>query len=148
MMVSNMMKNQTKIRPIAIAIIRRNDEILVAKARDEVKKETFYRPLGGEIEFGESSPDCIIRELMEEIQADIIDMKLLTVLENIFVYEGKPGHEIVMVYEVQLADKSFYKLNKIPFNEIGWDDIEWKAINDFKSGRDILYPEKLLSIIS
>ncbi len=116
--------NTNKVRPIAIAIIRRNNEILVAKGRDSIKNETFYRPLGGEIEFGETSHECIIRELMEEIRADVIDMKLLTVLENIFVYEGKPGHEIVVVYEVQLADSSFYKMDKIPFNEIGWDDID------------------------
>jgi hypothetical protein len=44
------MKN--KIRPIAICVFRHKDRILVAEGYDPVKKQTFYRPLGGVIEFG------------------------------------------------------------------------------------------------
>ncbi|WP_252317914.1 MULTISPECIES: hypothetical protein [Symbiopectobacterium] len=34
---------------------------------------------------------------------------MLGVSENIFEYNGKPGHEIVFVYEGQFADKAFYQ---------------------------------------
>lgn len=46
------MKPQT-IRPLAICVFRHAGRILVAEGTDEVKGETFYRPLGGAIEFGE-----------------------------------------------------------------------------------------------
>jgi hypothetical protein len=41
------------VRPIAIAIIRRGERIFVAEGTDDVTEETFYRPLGGLVEFGE-----------------------------------------------------------------------------------------------
>ncbi len=35
------------IRPIAICVVRRGGDIFVFEARDTIKGETFYRPLGG-----------------------------------------------------------------------------------------------------
>ena len=89
------------IRPISICVLRRGDEILVMEARDESRDLTFYRPLGGGIEFGERSDDAVKRELQEEIGAELDELRLLTVLENLFEFEGKAWHEIVFVY-VQL----------------------------------------------
>ena len=51
------MKNN--IRPIAVCVVRNNDNILVFEGYDPVKKETFYRPLGGAIEFGEHSKSAV-----------------------------------------------------------------------------------------
>lgn len=45
--------NPGVVRPVAICLIRKGDAILVLEGRDEVKGETFYRPLGGAVEFGE-----------------------------------------------------------------------------------------------
>lgn len=42
-----------EIRPKAVGVFRRNDEILVFEGYDAVKDEVYYRPLGGAIEFGE-----------------------------------------------------------------------------------------------
>jgi len=90
---------KNKIRPLAICVFCNHNRILVAEGYDPVKKQTFYRPLGGGIEFGESSEHTIHRELMEEIGAEVSDLKYLGTLENIFVFNGEPGHEIVMVYD-------------------------------------------------
>jgi len=43
------------IRSIAICVFRHKNHILVAEGYDPVKDEYFYRPLGGGIEFGETS---------------------------------------------------------------------------------------------
>jgi len=48
------MPNQ--IRPLAIYLFRDGDRILVGEGNDPVKRETFYRPLGGGIEFGPDAP--------------------------------------------------------------------------------------------
>ena len=76
------------IRPIAICIVWRNDEPLVFEGRDEHRDLTFYRPLGGAIEFGERSEDAVRRELREEIGAELEDVRLLTVSENVFTFQG------------------------------------------------------------
>jgi ADP-ribose pyrophosphatase YjhB (NUDIX family) len=58
-----------------------------------VKKETFYRPLGGGIEFHETGKVAVEREIQEELGLKIIVHKLVETFENIFEYEGKPGLE-------------------------------------------------------
>ena len=79
------------IRPLAICIFRSNDRILVIEGYDSVKKQTFYRPLGGGINFGESSSAALVREIHEEIAADVADLEYLGTLENIFRTTAPPG---------------------------------------------------------
>lgn len=44
----------SRIRPLAVALVRRADgAVLAVKCYDKVKREYFYRALGGGIEFGE-----------------------------------------------------------------------------------------------
>ena len=96
------------IRPIAICVFQHNGRILVAEGYDPLKRQTFYRPLGGAIEFGEYSVDTIARELTEELGAAVVDLRYLGALENVFTFDGRPGHEIVMVYDGAFADASLY----------------------------------------
>jgi 8-oxo-dGTP pyrophosphatase MutT (NUDIX family) len=139
-----------RIRPLAICIFRNNDRILVAEGYDPVKKHTFYRPLGGGIEFGETSEQTIHRELMEEIGVEVRDLKYLGTLENIFVFNGTPGHEIVQVYDGVLKESGLYEQAVIVGHEA---DIEepfeavWKEIHEFVEGKSTLYPVGLLELM-
>ncbi|SRR5712691_3137526 len=72
-----------EIRPIAICVFREKDRILVAEGHDPVA-QTFYRPLGGAIRCGEKGADTLIRELREELDVEIRDLRYLGALENIF----------------------------------------------------------------
>src|SRR4026208_1142311 len=103
------MKKKKRIRPLAICIFRHYDHILVAEGYDPVKKELFYRPLGGGIEFGEYSAQTIQRELQEEIGAEVRDLKYLGTLENVFVFNGSPGHEMVQIFDGSLKDAQLYE---------------------------------------
>ncbi|PHA53676.1 DNA mismatch repair protein MutT, partial [Bacillus pseudomycoides] len=47
-------------RAKAFGIVLHNDRILVQEYLTE--SETYYRPLGGSIEFGEKSDEIVIRE--------------------------------------------------------------------------------------
>jgi 8-oxo-dGTP pyrophosphatase MutT (NUDIX family) len=96
------------IRVIAICVFRHDDKILVFEAYDTIDKKPFYRPLGGAVEFGETTKTAIKREIHEEIGLEATDLKLLGILENIFTNEGKPGHEIVYVYDGRFTDVSVY----------------------------------------
>ncbi len=46
--------------------------------------------------------DTIRREVREELGADVHDLALLTVVENIFRIDGVLGHEIVFLYSGRL----------------------------------------------
>ncbi len=135
-----------KIRPIAIGIIRRDNDILLFESYDEVKKETFYRPLGGGIEFGEQASDTLIREIKEEIKADITNVAYRSTFENIFVCNGTPGHEIVLVYDAEFVDPKFYEQDVIQGFEDNGEPLKvvWKSLEFFQSGQTPLYPDGLL----
>ena len=101
------------IRPLALAVVWREHEILVFEGYDSVKAERFYRPLGGGIEFGERAEAAVARELREETGSDVRVGRLLGVLENLFTFEGQPGHEVVFVFEVELEDRSLYEHDEL-----------------------------------
>lgn len=138
------------VRPIAICVFSRDDRILVAEGYDRTKRETFYRPLGGAIEFGEHSRACIIREIKEEIGADIKDITYNGALENVFVFDGKPGHEIVMVYDARFVDDSLYDKQALHGREHDGTEFvaEWKPLAYFRPGGPPLYPDGLLELLS
>jgi len=132
-------------RPIVICLFSNNGRILAAKGTDSVKQIEFYRPLGGMIEFGEHSSDALKREIIEETGQEITDLKYITTVENIFTYEGKSGHEIVMVYDAEFTDKSLYEKEDIDVTEGEiWCKAYWLNINDCKNGKITLYPEGIL----
>ena len=139
-----------RIRPLAICIFRKNNRILVAEGYDPVKRQTFYRPLGGAIEFGEYGEQTIHRELMEEIGAQVGELKYLGALENIFVFDGKPGHEIVLVYDGVLSEPGLYEQVLIEGIEAEVDEsfkAVWKNMDEFGEEKSILYPTGLLELL-
>ena len=139
-----------RIRPLAICLFRHKDCILVAEGYDPVKKEYFYRPLGGGIEFGEYSEQTIQRELLEEIGAEVSELKYLGTLENLFVFNGTPGHEIVQVYDGSLRDTGLYEQTVIMGSEVDINDTfraMWKRIDEFRQGKSVLYPAGLLEML-
>ena len=137
-----------QIRPIAVAVFRDDDRIFVAQYRDPRSGVTFYRPLGGAIDFGERGSACLAREMREELGAKIKDLTYLGMIENIFTYDDKPGHEIVLVYEGGFCDERWYELASAVCRD---DDGEflavWKPLDEFREGRAILYPEGLLELL-
>lgn len=140
-----------KIRPIAICVFRHHDCILVAEGYDPVKKQTFYRPLGGGIEFGEYSEQTIRRELLEEIGAEVGELKYLGTLENIYVFNGTPGHEIVQVYDGLLKEAHLYDQTVIVGQELDINtsfQAVWKNIHEFGEGKSILYPPGLVEMLA
>ncbi|TPG75746.1 NUDIX hydrolase [Pseudomonas arsenicoxydans] len=99
-----------RIRPVALCIFHHDGKILLSEAHDPIKNRPFFRPIGGGIEFGETSAQAIEREVQEELGLAITDVRLLGTLENIFTYAGTPGHEIVQIYDAKFVDVSVYAL--------------------------------------
>ena len=138
-----------QIRPIALCIFRNNDHILVFEGHDPVKGETFYRPLGGGIEFGERSEDAVRRELKEELNVEITNLKYIGTLENIFTFNGSSYHEVVLIYDGMLTESGLYEQSLLMGKEANGDDIRamWKKLDEFELGNLILYPDGLLNLL-
>ena len=137
------------VRPVALCVIRRDDRLLVFEGYDTAKKDHFYRPLGGTIEFGESSAEAAAREMAEELDTEVRNVRWLGVIENIFTVHGQTGHEIVMLYEADFVDERLYGRNPIWGQEDDGSPIKavWKPMDDFREGRGRLVPEGLLVML-
>lgn len=135
-------------RPIALAIIRKGESILVFPVPDAVKGVTGFRPPGGTIEFGETGAQTVVREIREELDVEIIDVRYIGTLENIFTYLGKRGHELARIYEARFADSSQYGRDTFACVEANGAAFTcvWKAVADLAQGE--LYPNGLLDLIA
>lgn len=139
------------IRPIALCIVWRADAVLVYEGFDPSKRQTFYRPLGGGIEFGEHSSAAAVRELREELGTRFLVPQLIGTIENIFVYDGETGHEIVQLYEGTLGDTGLYARDELVANEDNGLQyhVRWMPLASFLSyGAPPLYPEGLLALLT
>ncbi len=131
-----------EIRVLALGLITQRDRIFVSQGYDPGKQETFYRIMGGGIEFGEHSRDALQREFQEEIQAELTNIKYLGCMESLFQFRGKPGHEIIFIYQCDFLDPKYYQLEQIEFSEKERQKIAlWVPIEKFKSGELRLVPE-------
>lgn len=137
-----------KIRVIAICVFRNGNKILAFEGYDAIKQQSYHRPLGGTVEFGERSDQAVIREIKEEINADVTDLRYLGTIENIFVYEGNKGHELVQVYDGRFVDESLYDKaiiqgveKRSPFRAV-WVDLEKTG-----NGYPPLYPTDLVGLL-
>ncbi|MFK0247345.1 NUDIX hydrolase [Amycolatopsis azurea] len=138
----------TKIRPLALGIIRRGEDLLVFEGRDNAKGETYHRPLGGGIEFGETAVEALHREFQEELAAELTAVEQIAVLENVFSFEGRPGHEIVFLFIADLVDKSFYERDEVGVVLDDGARVHWLPMADVADGKAILYPDGLADLLS
>ena len=109
------------IRPLALAVPRRGDDLLVFEGFDPAGGGPFHRPL---------------------------DVRLLGVLENIFHAFGRDGHEIVFVFGCRLADPSVYERDVV--GEILDDPgtrVLWRPLTGFGPGRP-LHPDGLTALFA
>ena len=134
-----------EIRPIALGLAIKNNKVLVSEGYDKVKDQTFYRCLGGGIEFLEKSDEALKREFKEEIGADIAVKDLLGLEENIFTFNGQKGHELIFVYNVELKDNDYKDEYTILDEEDSY--AVWMDIEQFKSGKEILYPTTVIEYL-
>ena len=105
-----------RTRVIALGIVRRPSDgaLFVEEGHDPSDGHVFQRPLGGEVEFSELSEHTVTREFMEEMGLVVRTTGLLGVVENLFQFDGKDGHEVVFLYSAEFEDHSVYGADRIP----------------------------------
>lgn len=132
-----------RIRPLALGIIENNQgQFLFHEGYDSVKNEYFYRPLGGGIEFGETATLTIVREFQEELGVEIEVGESLGFYENIFQYEGKGGHEFVVIHRANFKDEKLNNRDYFDIEEAGrvLGKAVWRSVEEIKSQGAKLYP--------
>lgn len=85
--------------------------------------------------------------MREEFGAEIRDVRPLGTLENIFDYHGRPGHEVVFVFETRFVESSFYAAERIVGTEGGGTRIEAIWIDVSEPLDRPLYPNGLLELL-
>jgi len=137
------------IRVLAIGVFRDGGRILVARGIDPATGEPFYRPLGGGVEFGERAQTALRREIAEELDGTIEEPRLLGVLENLFEYAGRAGHEIIFVFDARFSDPSWYARTELPVTEAGtgWEPARWISIEALSAGPERLVPLGILPLL-
>lgn len=137
-----------QIRTIVLGIFRHEGRLLVFEGYDPVRGATFYRPLGGGIEFGEYGHQALIREIREELCAEVTDVCYLGTIQNIFTHAGKQGHEIVLLYKACFVDPACYQPDA--FTDAQDNDtpisVSWKPLADFENGA-FLVPVELMELL-
>jgi 8-oxo-dGTP pyrophosphatase MutT (NUDIX family) len=109
-------------------------------------QQTFARALGGGVDFGETSHAALVREFEAEIPAELSNIRYLDCWENLFVYNGQPGDEIIQVYHCDFTDSKFYQPEQLFYFTDGEEQQKamWVELKRFTSGELKLVPEAFL----
>jgi ADP-ribose pyrophosphatase YjhB (NUDIX family) len=136
-------------RAKAFAIARRGDAVLLWRGYDELKDAYFWRPAGGHIELGEHSRDAVLREMREELGSEVVEARFLATIESIFESGGEVGHEIVLLYEVDLADRHLYEVESFTGVELDGAplDMHWRTLAELEQDGLPVYPDGLFAFL-
>jgi len=136
------------IRPVALGLATRGDELLVFEYYDGTAGETFYRPPGGGIQFREAAADAVEREFAEELGWGVRAGERLAVLENRYTFDGTDGHEYAFCYPVTPSDETVYEREEFLATETSGGEyrVVWKSLDAF-GDESPLYPAGLRSVL-
>ena len=138
-----------QIRVLALCVLRQGNRILVRETQDPHDGRSFCRPLGGGVEFGETSQAAVRREIREELGVELAELRLLGTLESLFSYAGRPGHEVVLVYRAEFADRQLYAQTELPGQESDGEAFmaTWRSLDSFDDTCRLV-PEGLLELFT
>lgn len=129
----------------ALALIWRDDALLLSEVQDDTGRVKGMRPLGGTVEFGEPWRDALQREFLEELGARITLLDTYFVMENLYEHHGAAGHEVVFLCHAHFSEPGCYA--KDSFDYIESDETpataRWMSLEDIEARRLELYPTGL-----
>ena len=137
-----------EIRPIVLGVAITNNKLLVSEGYDRKRDLTFYRCIGGGIEFGETSEIALRREFKEELDVEIEIKDFLGISENIFEYEGKKAHELILFYRIEIP-QNYYQDTYVQHEDRGNPDgvAMWINVEDFKNKSKTIFPDEIFKYL-
>jgi ADP-ribose pyrophosphatase YjhB (NUDIX family) len=121
-------------------ILVHNGKVLIQRSNEDVE----YAVPGGQVAWGETSAEALVREFKEEMGADISADRLIWVEESFWKWGNKDAHSICHYYLVSLKDPSQIP-EKGTFTSLDTDAsrliFQWIDIKQLKKSPDItVYP--------
>lgn len=114
----------------AVAILRENGRVLVCQRKKNSRYELKWEFPGGKVEPGESSQDCVKRELREELSVHVETIGLMTTQVN--RYDDGEVIEVTYCFVLGFTGK--------PVNN-AFEEIRWVTLAELRS-MDILEGNK------
>lgn len=146
----NKWRPPSHIRVKALGLHWREGRLLAAEVYDDAGRLKGVRPLGGGVEFGEGAQAALIREFKEELGIEVATRGAPVFFENIYVHEGSPGHELLVLFEVVFPPGAFDGLDRIAFREDNGAACvaRWFDLHDLDiEGGPELYPKGLKALL-
>ena len=129
------------IRNIAVGLPIKDGHVLALFGTDHTRGLDFLRAIGGGIEFGERAEEALRREFVEELGVELEAVELLGIRENIFMYEGEPGHEIAHIFAVSSFELDAVGLDTELHVLDEGSPVRWVPISDIRDGTQVLFPD-------
>lgn len=126
--------SQKKIINVTCAIIIIDDKILVTQRSEKMKLPLKWEFPGGKLEENETEEQCIVREILEEINIEIEIVKRLS--DSIFDYGNFKINLIPFIAnykkgEIKLLEHKSYKLlNKIELVNLDWAEADLPIVEE------------------
>ena len=142
------MSPRPRVRPLAVAAVRRADgAVLVQRGADPSRDLSFHRLIGGGIDFGESAEEAVVREFAEELGARLTDVRLLGWLESRFVFDGRPGHELVAVHTGTITQRRLLGRDDLGVIAGTSSTAHWVPVGELLGGPRPLFPEAVVPLL-
>jgi len=137
------------IRTTVLGVVRRDEEYLVQRLPD-ANDDPFHRPIGGGVEFGESSGEALEREFREELDAVIAAGPTVGTVENRFTWGGERKHEVVILRTAAFEDDALYDRDQFAGTDDGGIGYEatWHTLAALRSAPEPLYPDGLGELLA
>ena len=117
-------------------IINQHSELLVATRAKDPAKGTFDLP-GGFVDMYETGEETIKREVKEETNLDVKELKYLFSIPNIYIYSGFEVHTLDLVYLCKIdetqeinAEDDVSKLEFVKISELNPDQFGLQSIKE------------------
>lgn len=108
----------------------------------------FYRPPGGHIERGEYARQAVEREVREELNTKIENVKLWRVIENIFATKEKLHHEYIFCFTADFIDKRLYDQKQIEaYEDNKMQLLCWYSKEDIAKHKMFVVPTGILEVL-
>lgn len=112
----------------SVGVIFKENQVLLHKR----KTDSFWALPGGRVEFMESAPDTIKREMQEELGINILVERLLWIVESFFEYNDKSYHELASYFlissdynsDIYAQDQAFKGIEEDKALIFEWHEVE------------------------
>ncbi|GKZ33001.1 nudix hydrolase 15, mitochondrial [Aspergillus brasiliensis] len=110
---------------VAVFIFNGHNEFIIGQRKGSHGAGTWALP-GGHLELNESFETCAVREILEETDLKVQDVRFLTVTNDIMKAEGK--HYITVVMGCKLCDVDAQPKLMEPNKCSGWEWTTWEQL--------------------